>query len=151
MENYPTEPVTGVRPDDLGWLAGAWRGRRGSDPVEEHWSAPAAGTLMGMFRWRKEDRVSLFEFMTIEPDEDRLLLRIKHFHPGLTGWEEKDEAAEMVLVQSGPRRAAFMQLHKPNPFWLVYVREDDRTLVTYFVREGKMPAEDEHFIYERTA
>jgi hypothetical protein len=40
---------------DLPWLSGAWFGQVGQDLVEEHWSDPAAGTLMGMFRSMRDE------------------------------------------------------------------------------------------------
>ncbi len=81
---------------DLAWLAGHWRGQDGNDIIEEHWSEPQAGTLMCMFRWIHDNKVRFFELVTIETDEDgQLRLRIKHFNPGLRGWEEKDELGDL--------------------------------------------------------
>ena len=51
MSKYPIGNLVNVSVFDLSWLSGAWYGQVGDDLIEEHWSGPAAGTLMGMFRW----------------------------------------------------------------------------------------------------
>jgi hypothetical protein len=89
MSKYPREGLKGAIPADLHWLSGRWMGRHGEGVVEEYWSPLGAGTLMAMLRWQKDDRVFFYELMAIERDAEQLALRIKHFDPGLRGWEEK--------------------------------------------------------------
>ena len=72
-----------VSASDLSWLSGAWYGQVGDDLIEEHWSGPAADTLMGMFRWIHDGQVRFYELLTNEPDGDQLLMRIKHFGAGV--------------------------------------------------------------------
>lgn len=76
MSKYPEQGLTHVAVSDLGWLTGNWLGRVGDDVVEEHWSALGGGTLMSMFRWQKEGQVWFYEFVTIEPAGEQIMLRI---------------------------------------------------------------------------
>jgi hypothetical protein len=113
----------------LAWLSGQWMGHCGDDPVEEHWSTPAAGVLMGMFRWIKEDTVYIYEFLTIESEGETLLLRIKHFHLGGIGVEAKEESTEFVLERCTPTEAAFRLRGNADTFRrLVYRHPDPNTL-----------------------
>lgn len=53
--------------DDLSFLTGSWRGTIGGDVViEEVWSAPRGGSMMGMFRIIAGDKTTLYEFLAIE-------------------------------------------------------------------------------------
>ena len=93
--------------DHLGWMAGNWLGNVDGDSVDEHWSSPGSGTMMGMFRWLKSDRLYYYELLAIEPEAHGLVLRLKHFDRGLIGWEEKGMALAYPLVEIGERTATF--------------------------------------------
>lgn len=148
MSKYPEQGLSGVTPADLSWLTGNWKGLHGSDQIEEYWSSFNGGTLMGMFRWQKGEQVWFYEFMTIESHGEHILLRIKHFYPGLKGWEEKDLATEFLLVQFQPREAVFLQINKPGP-WMIYHLEEEDKLISYFEKEGEVLVTEEIFEYKR--
>jgi hypothetical protein len=61
-------PPLGV--ERLGWMAGGWLMTRGGSCVEERWTLPAGGTLIGMSRTVGGDRTRSFEFMRIEARSD---------------------------------------------------------------------------------
>lgn len=149
MNALPTTGLSGVTPADLSWLAGAWQGWHASDPIEEVWSAPAGGALMAMFRWLNGEQVRFYEFMTLEatPDE-QVLLRIKHFNPGLVGWEERALSADFLLVQLSSQEAVFYQVSKAGP-WLVYRLDSPDKLLVYFVRGDQPPDPASFFVYTR--
>ena len=136
--------------DDLAWLAGQWRGRYGDDIIEEHWSTPAAGTLMCMFRWIRGDKVRFFELVTIETDEDgEIRLRIKHFNPALRGWEEKDESVTFTLESMASQSATFVRDTSDEPVWMIYRRHGPDTLVAWFERERGVRDPGDEFRYLR--
>jgi hypothetical protein len=138
--------MTNVEAKQLAWMEGRWRGEYGADPVEEHWSGEAAGTIMGMFRWIKDGEVSFYELLTIEPEgSGQLEMRIKHFHPGLRGWEEKDESLTFDLVELREGQAAWLKRGAERPLWLVYRRTGDQ-LAAWFVKEGDDTSRD-RFVY----
>ena len=72
-----------------------------------------------MLRWVKDDRVFFYELLAVEQEGDTVLLRIKHFHPKLVGWEERDRAAEWLLAHLAEREAACVELHVPAVRWAV--------------------------------
>ncbi|HEY7527162.1 MAG TPA: DUF6265 family protein, partial [Candidatus Limnocylindria bacterium] len=78
---HPTEPVPATA-DQLAWMAGRWVGEHDADRFEEVWSDPQAGMMLGMFRWHRDGLPRFYELLTLEPDGDRLVFRIKHFGPG---------------------------------------------------------------------
>ena len=147
MSKYPTEGMTTAVSDDLSWLTGIWHGARGSEIVEEHWSGVSGNSLMAMFRWLKEGAVWFYELMAIEQEADgRIFLRIKHFYPGLKGWEEKDQSAECLLVQLQDQKAVFQMVGQSGK-WMVYHREGADRLLAYFEKEGEEVKEASVFIY----
>jgi hypothetical protein len=83
---------------DISWLAGHWRGEGMGGIIEEVWSAPLAGSMMGSFKFVEDGKVKFYELELIIEENETLILRIKHFHANLKGWEEKDETVDFKLV-----------------------------------------------------
>ena len=50
---------------ELGWLTGCWEGREGEAIIEEVWSKPSGGTMLGFGRTVKDGKTTTFEFMQI--------------------------------------------------------------------------------------
>jgi hypothetical protein len=75
----------------LNWLVGHWEGEGFGGVCEEIWHEAAGGAMMGSFRLVVDNKVRFYEIMTVTIDSAGPVLRIKHFNPDLTGWEEKDE------------------------------------------------------------
>jgi hypothetical protein len=95
--------------DQLSWVAGAWTGTVGDRTVEQHWSAPAAGSIIAMYRSIRNGRPTLYELLAIEQEGEGVVLRIKHFAPGagLVGQEAKDESMNHTLVKLDMKLAIF--------------------------------------------
>jgi hypothetical protein len=119
---HPTEPVPATA-DQLAWMAGRWVGEHDADRFEEVWSDPHAGMMLGMFRWHRDREPRFYELLTLEPDGDRLIFRIKHFGPGLVGWEDKDEAVTLDLVSLREGEAIFLKRGEER--WMVYQAQPD--------------------------
>ena len=101
------EPGAPAKIADLAWLAGSWRGEGLGGMNEEHWSAPAGGTMMGMYRLLKGERVAFYELLTLSESEGSLLLTLRHFHPDLRGWEERDDTVKMPFIKAEAGRYYF--------------------------------------------
>lgn len=85
--------------EDLAWIAGHWRGEGLGGQSEEIIAPPLGGQITGMFRQTKADGSLMFyEFYHFAERDGSLVMRIKHFNPDLTGWEEKNESEEFALV-----------------------------------------------------
>jgi Domain of unknown function (DUF6265) len=83
---------------DMAWLAGHWVGEALGGVSEEIWSEPGAGAMMGMYRLIRNGKPVFYELLTIVEENGSLLLRLKHFNPNLTGWEEKLKTIDFPLV-----------------------------------------------------
>ncbi|MGE0587354.1 MAG: DUF6265 family protein [Cyclobacteriaceae bacterium] len=92
---------------NIEWLAGRWVGEAFGGTTEELWSPPAGKSMMGVFRSVINDQVSFYEIVTIVEENETLLLRLKHFHADLKGWEEKDVTQDFRLVKVTPNRVYF--------------------------------------------
>lgn len=75
----------------LAWLVGRWLGEGLGGQVEETWLPPLGGVMLGTFRLIRDGRPDFYELMTIRVDDGEPVMALKHFHPDLAGWEEKDE------------------------------------------------------------
>lgn len=81
--------------DEYSWLVGYWKGDGFGGISEETWSVPYNGTMMGMYRHIKDGKLIFYEFLLL----DQSGLRLKHFHPDLKGWEEKDETTFFEMIE----------------------------------------------------
>lgn len=85
--------------DDVAFLSGHWIGSGLGGCSEEFMAEPAGGQIMGMFRqMRAEGGLRFYEFYSIQESAGSLVLKIKHFNPDLTGWEEKSNTVDFPLV-----------------------------------------------------
>lgn len=85
-----TAPTTAPTIEDAAWIAGRWVGEGFGGTVEEIWSPPAGGQMVGHFSLVRAGAPALYEIMLIDRQADGLRLRVKHFNADFTGWEERD-------------------------------------------------------------
>lgn len=104
----------------LAWLANTWVGTLGTDTIEEHWTSAQANTMMGMFRRFDAEAVKFYEFLAIELEADIPYLRMVHFSPGLTSWEEKGSPTEFRLAQLEGTKAIWEPTNPDEDKWIVY-------------------------------
>ena len=91
----------------ISWLAGHWRGEAFGGIAEEIWSPPLGGSMMGSFKLVANGEVSFYEIETISEVNNTLILKLKHFHANLKGWEEKDETVDFRLVKVTENKVYF--------------------------------------------
>ncbi len=115
--------------EDVAWIAGHWQGQAMGGQFEETWNPPLANAMMGMFKFVQDDKIGFYEILTIVPQENSLILRLKHFHGDLKGWEEKDQSVDFPLVAISQDEARFdgLTFKKTGP---------DRMLITVVVDRG---------------
>ena len=100
--------------DDAAWLAGSWRGTGLGGFSEETWSQPEAGVMFGTYRLIKEGKPVFYEMMWLLETQGTIILRLKHFNPDLTGWEEKDKSVDFKFVKKDGKRMYFSGLTFEN-------------------------------------
>jgi len=57
----------------LTWMSGCWSMAAGPMTIDEQWSKPAAGTMLGASRTLKQGRTVFHEFMRIEQQGEEIL------------------------------------------------------------------------------
>lgn len=137
--------------DDLSFLTGSWRGTIGGDVViEEVWSAPRGGSMMGMFRIIAGDKTTLYEFLAIEDSAAGPVLRFKHFSPGdgLVSREEKHEAVTLALSSLVDGVATFEGANAGKKLALVFKKSTDGLTVDLHREKGGKMVIDA-FVYRR--
>jgi hypothetical protein len=92
--------------DQLAWLVGSWHGVGLGGQMEENWTAAAAGTMLGTFRLVVEDKIRVIEYVLITQEEQRVVMRFKHFRDDYTTWEE-NSPLEFTLISISDRQAVF--------------------------------------------
>lgn len=92
---------------DVAWFAGHWQGEALGGLSDEYWSQPMAGAMFGMYRLVKADKVVFYELFRVAEENGSLMIRLKHFHPDMKGWEEKDATVTFPLVKLGDGQAWF--------------------------------------------
>ena len=75
--------------DDAQWLAGRWVGDGLGGQVEESWAPAAGGQMIGHFQLVKAGKPAFYEIMLLDAQPAGLRLRVKHFNPDFTAWEDK--------------------------------------------------------------
>lgn len=58
---------------DLAWLTGCWEGRQGEAVIEEVWSKPGGGSMIGFGRTVKANKTTSFEFMQFRERDGTLV------------------------------------------------------------------------------
>ncbi|MCB0487797.1 MAG: DUF6265 family protein [Cyclobacteriaceae bacterium] len=92
---------------NIEWLAGRWVGEAFGGTTEELWSPPDGKSMMSVFRSVVNGKVNFYEIVTIVEENETLVLRLKHFHADLKGWEEKNVTQDFRLVKMTPDRIYF--------------------------------------------
>ena len=132
-----------ARVADFAWLEGHWQAEALGGNAEEIWSPPAAGTMVGMFRLIQEGEAGFYEIFTLTEEGSTVLMRLKHFHPDLKGWEEKDETVDFPLVALEEGQAFFDGL--------TYQRLGPNEIRVYLAMHTKDKVQEVVFDYKRVS
>lgn len=137
LQNLPPANIT-----QLSWITGHWQGEALGGVCQEHWVEPLAGSMTGMFRMIRDDKIAFYEFLMIAEEAGSLILKIKHFSPDLKGWEEKDESILFPLIKLTGNEAFFdgLTFRQTNP--------DSLSVFVVIEQEGGIP-EEAAFRYHR--
>ena len=66
--------------EQLTFMAGGWRAEHDGDRLEELYTAPSDGSIVGLFRWSDDDGTQMTEHIVIEQHEDAVKLFLRHVH-----------------------------------------------------------------------
>ncbi|MGB0715283.1 MAG: DUF6265 family protein [Phycisphaerae bacterium] len=106
--------------EDLSWLSGRWTGSMGDQSLEETWSAVDGDSMIGMFRWVRDGKIWLYEFLTLRAEGDSVVLRFRHFGPALGCWEEKETPLTLNLTKIEKGMVRFTLVGDKDPWHYTY-------------------------------
>ncbi len=127
---------------DVAWLEGHWRGPGLGGISEEFWMEPSGGAMPGVFRTVADGEVIFYEMFALTEHEGSLVLRLKHFNPDMTGWEDKEEMVTFRLAHVEPGLIQFNSL-------TYRLETDDSMRIHVAIRRGDGRLEELEFALSR--
>lgn len=85
--------------EDAAWLVGSWTGTAFGKRFEAVWNPASADSKVGLFKLYDEDGVAFYEILLMTVEDGTLSLKVKHFNPDFTAWEDSDEHIDFRLVK----------------------------------------------------
>tara|TARA_R110002020_G_scaffold166570_8_gene354650 strand:+ start:726 stop:1220 length:495 start_codon:yes stop_codon:yes gene_type:complete len=119
--------------EELDWLEGFWTGTGFGGECEEVWMPAVDGNMIGTFRFWSEGKLVFSEFMNIVQEGETFSLKLKHFNPDLSPWEEKDKWTTFRLVGTEENTVYFHGLTMKREgdvinLWLALTEDGVRTI-----------------------
>ena len=114
---------------DISWISGNWQtapgGRR---QIEEHWTAAAGGTMMGVSRTVAGDKTVEFEYLRIEQRADGVFYVA---HP-----KARCPGTDFKLTRASATEAIFENPQHDFPKRIIYRKTDDGLTASIDAGEG---------------
>ncbi len=127
--------------DDVTWLVGNWSGEAFGSQFEEHWNPPSAGSMVGFFKLMNGDEVVFYELLLLVEEEGSLSLKVKHFNPDFSAWEEKEDYVTFRYIMSEENAIHFSGIS--------FYRHDDGNMTGYIVFRNGDEVREEKLEYRR--
>jgi hypothetical protein len=105
--------------DTVAFLAGTWTGGEGGVAMEEHWTAPAGGLMLGLHRDVLPGKPAFFEFLRIEATPKGIVYLAS---------PRGAPATPFPLIESGGNRAVFENREHDFPTRIIYRLTPDGSL-----------------------
>ena len=132
-EDIPMPTPAKAQVSDLDWLSGAWTGTRGSSgttSIEERWSPPLGGSMLGISRTVSRDKMSAFEYLRIV-ERDSGLVYVAQPNGG--------SPTEFILTEWDSTQAVFENPRHNYPKRIAYERSADSLTATIGFTIGGTP------------
>jgi len=128
--------------EDVAWMVGSWSGEAFGGTFEEVWNPASVGSMVGMFKVIGDEGVVFYELMLLVEEEGSISLKVKHFNPDFTAWEEKDDYVRFRLVGIEPGAVHFSGLS------FYQISEDE--IHTYIALHNDEKVWEEKLVYRRS-
>ncbi len=128
----------GPKVADLAWMTGTWSGAMGQGSLEENWATPTNGSMAALVRGFSPDgTTNMIELISIEEEDDSLVLRLKQWNPGMT--PRYDGFQVMKLMESKDRMVKFENIGEGGLAKLGYSRPaDDKFVISIETPTGQV-------------
>lgn len=127
--------------EDASLLIGSWAGTAFGGTFETVWNPPSAGTMVGFFKLMGDEGVAFYEILLLSVEDGTLSLKVKHFNPDFTAWEEKADYVNFQLVKKEKDALHFGGLS--------FYRRDGDNIDGYIVMRNGEEVIEHHLKYER--
>lgn len=127
--------------DDVSWLVGNWSGEAFGNTFEQSWNPASAGSMIGFFKLMDGDAVVFYELLLLVEEEGSLTLKVKHFNPDFTAWEEKADYVTFRFVNSEQDAVHFSGIS--------FYHIDEDTMHGYIVFRSGEDVREEKLVYRR--
>ena len=129
--------------DDFAFLAGYWQGEGFGGQSEEMWMPPSNGRMFGIFKQINDGELVFTEYLEISKQEDGWALRLKHFNPDFSGWEEKTDYVNFRFDSVSDNKAVFGGLSYE-------VTDGNKLVVSLRMRQDDGSTTTEYFHFTRS-
>ncbi len=109
--------------DQLGFLAGSWERQVGNTRMEEHWTLPAGGCMMGLMRQVTDGKTGIREFLLLEETDAGIIMTVKHVGPKIE--DIPGRTFHMKLGKFDGKEAVFENQGEGSLKSVVYRKQDD--------------------------
>lgn len=107
--------------NELAWIAGDWQDAPGGRAqIEEHWTQPAGGSMLGMSRTVAGGKTSEFEFLRIEQRDDGIFYVAQP--------KGRCPATDFKLTRASAQEAVFENPSHDFPKRIIYRKTADDAL-----------------------
>ena len=128
--------------DDVAWMVGSWSGEAFGGTFEQTWNAASVGSMVGMFKLINDGKVNFYELLLLVEEEGSLSLKVKHFTPEFTAWEEKADYVHFRLVGVGSGVLHFSGLS--------FYQVSDDEMHAYIAMHNQDKVWEEKLVYRRS-
>ena len=127
--------------DDLSWLSGDWETAPGRMQIEEHWTKPSGGALLGVGRTIAGGKMVFFEYLRIETRGEEIfyVAQPKGRTPG----------TDFKLVRLSAGEAVFENLQHDFPKRIIYRKQADGGLTARIEGDGTEKEKPQEFKYRK--
>jgi uncharacterized protein DUF6265 len=123
---------------ELAWMSGAWEtGTGGRVQVEEHWTRPAGGTMLGMSRTIAGGRTVEFEYLRLEQRATGIFYVA---HP-----KARCPGTDFKLKRLSGQEAVFENPEHDFPKRIIYRKHSDGSLTA--IVDGGEGTKSQSFVY----
>ena len=126
---------------DVLWMQGDWRCEKWKGHCREDWKDSLGHAMVGVFQYYSGGRIGFYELITLTEMNHSLVMKIKHFHSDLKGWEHRDSTVTFNLLKIEPMVAHFDGI--------TYKRIDEKHLDVFVFIKHKEGQKEEAFHFEK--
>jgi hypothetical protein len=125
---------------DLNWLAGSWQTHQDNMDVEEHWTLPVGGTMIGMGRTVAKGKTVFFEYLRIEARTDGLYY---------VAQPKGRPPTDFKAIEMSPDKVVFSNPLHDFPKRIIYGKNADGTVWARIEGDATSKEKAEEFHYGR--